>query len=112
MNRFTFSDGVPLGQDQDGTIRATGSRITLDTIVDVYKSGDSLEQIHEEFPTLSFPQIQSIISWYLNNQAEAEAYLEKGNAEAERLRQEIQSRPEQIALREKIQRYREQLVKT
>jgi len=44
--------------------------------------------------------------------AEADEYLEEGIAAEEKLRQEIESQPEHIALLERIQRRREQLIKT
>jgi len=37
LKRLTFNNSVPLNQDQDGTIRVNGSRVTLDTIVAVFK---------------------------------------------------------------------------
>lgn len=112
--RFTFSEGVPLTQDQDqyGSIRVTGSRITLDTIINIYKRVDSVEYIHDGFPTVSVAQINAIIDWYFDHQAEADEYLQERAAEGERLLKEIASQPEHMALRERIRRYREQLIKT
>jgi uncharacterized protein (DUF433 family) len=114
MKRFTFEEGVPLTQDQDqyGSIRVTGSRVTLDTIVHRYQVGDSVEDIHDGFPTVSIAQIEAILDWYHKHQAEADEYLEEGIAAGEKLRQEIESQPEHIALLERIQRRREQLIKT
>jgi len=109
LKRLNFNDGVPLIQDQLGTIRVTGSRITLDTIVHIYQRGDTVEEIHHGFPTVSVAQIKAIVDWYHNNQADADEYLQERDAEAERLRREIQSQPGYIALSEKIRRYREQL---
>jgi uncharacterized protein (DUF433 family) len=110
--QFTFPEGIPLNQDRDGTIRVKGSRVTLDTLVGIFKRGDTLEEIHEGFPSLSLEQINAVIGWYLNHQAEADEYLEERYIEAERLRREIESQPEYIAFREKLQRRREQLLKT
>ena len=113
MNKqITIPEGIPLNQDQDGTIRVKGSRVTLDTIVGRMQVGDTPEEIHEGFPTVTLAQIKTIIDWYLNNQIEADEYLEEGRIEGERLRRKIQSRPEYMALREKLQRRREQLLKT
>jgi uncharacterized protein (DUF433 family) len=111
MKRFTFTDDVPLRQDERGAIRVTGSRVTLDTIVHRYQVGDTIARIHEGFPTVSIAQISAIIDWYFNHQAEADEYLEEGEAEGEKLRREIESQPEYIALSEKIRRYREQRMK-
>jgi uncharacterized protein (DUF433 family) len=112
--RFTFAEGVPLSQDQDqyGSIRVTGSRVTLDTIVHRYQVGDSVADIHDGFPTVSIEQIKAILDWYHKHQAEADEYLHEGEAAGEKLRQEIESRPEYIAFREKIRCYREQRLKT
>ena len=108
MKRFTFAEGVPLTQDERGSIRVTGSRVTLDTIVHIYQRGETVEYIHDGFPTVSVAQINAILDWYHQHQAEADEYLEELDAAGEKLRLEIESRPEQIALREKILRYREQ----
>ena len=109
--RFSFPDTVPLREDERGAVRVTGSRITLDTIVGRYHVGDTIEEIHEGFPTVSINQINAIIGWYLSNQVEADEYLREGEAEAEKLRLEIESRPENIAWHEKMRSLREQLNK-
>ncbi len=92
--RFNFPHTVPLVQWEDGSIRVHGSRVTLHTIVGRFRVGDTLEDIHDGFPTVSLTQINAIIDWYLNNQAEVDAYLEQEEAEAEKMRQEIESTPE------------------
>jgi len=106
LKRFTFTEGAPLTQDERGSIRVTGSRVTLDTIVHCYQMGDTVEKIHDNFPTVSVLQIKAVIEWYHNHQVEADEYLQEGEAEAEKLLQELKGWPENIALREKIRRYR------
>ena len=113
VNRqFTFPEEVPLTQWQEGTIRVIGSRVTLDTIIGRMQVGDTPEEIHEGFPTVTLAQINRIIEWYLNNQIEADEYLKERYIEGERLRKEIQSQPKYIAFREKLLRCREQRLKT
>jgi uncharacterized protein (DUF433 family) len=106
LKRFSFTEGAPLNQDERGSIRVTGSRVTLDTVLHRFHAGDTVDLIHESFPTVSVPQIKAIIEWYHNHQAEADEYIYVRDAEAERLLQELKSRPENIAFREKIRRYR------
>jgi uncharacterized protein (DUF433 family) len=48
--RLEFSLTAPLDQDDDGTIRLRGSRVTLETLVGAFKRGDSPEEIQEGFP--------------------------------------------------------------
>lgn len=71
-----------------------------------------MEHLAEGFPTLSIEQIKAVIGWYLTHQEQADEYLEERETEAERLRQEIESQPGYVPLREKLQRWREQMIKT
>jgi uncharacterized protein (DUF433 family) len=118
MEPFDFTNS-PLRQDAEGTIRVIGSRVTFDTLINIWKRGDTLEEIHEGFPTLSLDQIKAVIAWYLNHTAAADEYLEQEEAEAEALRKEIQSQPSYIEFNaeikrrwEQILRQREQLIKS
>ena len=112
-NRLKFPGKVPLSYDDHGTIRVAGSRVTLHTLVGRYQIGDTLEEIHEGFPSIPLAQIDAIISWYLENQTEVDAHIREVDIEAAKVRQEIESRPENIAFREKIRTLRkQQLTKT
>src|SRR5215216_1901267 len=62
LKRFTFTEGAPLTQDERGSIRVTGSRVTLDTLVHRYHAGDTVDQIHESFPTVSVAPIKRFLS--------------------------------------------------
>jgi uncharacterized protein (DUF433 family) len=110
MEQFDFTDS-PLYQDDRGAIRVIGSRITLDTLVHKYQIGDTPDDLHEGFPTLSLTQIKGVIAWYLNHTAEADEYLAKGEAEAEETRKRIQSTPRYKELTELIKQRRAQLIK-
>ena len=110
--QITFPKGVPLNYDDRGTIRVKGSRVRLDTIVARMQVGDTPEEIHEGFPSLTLAQINTILDWYANNQVEANDYLMEQEAEAERILQELENQPGYMLLREKLQRYREQRLKT
>lgn len=107
MKQPNFTPTSPLTQDAEGTIRLRGSRATLDTLIAVFKSGHMVNQIHEGFPSLSVSQIESVIAWYLNNQADADNYLNERSTAAETLRQQIENRPEQAACREMMRQRRE-----
>lgn len=111
---INFPEGVPLIDRDEGTIRTIrviGSRITLDTLVHIFQRGDTVEEIAEGFPTLSLDQIKAVIGWYRTHQREADAYLEERDAYAEKVRQWIESQPGYAERREKLRRYREQLIK-
>ena len=112
MKHLTFTQTVPLNQDVDGSVRVTGSRVTLDTIVAAFKRGNTAEQIQDSFPSLSLSQIYGAIAWYIDHQDEAEQYLKERQAEADRIRQEIESQPDYARFRETIRQRRAQLIKT
>ena len=101
MEQLDFTDS-PLHLDDRGAIRVIGSRITLDTLVAKFKLGDTPEDLHEGFPSLSLAQIKGVIAWYLNHTAEADEYLAKGDAEAEEILKRIESDPRHKELRELV----------
>jgi uncharacterized protein (DUF433 family) len=111
MGRMNFTEHIPLTQDANGTIRVKRSRVTIDTLIARYSLGDTVEEIHEGFPTVSVEAIQKIISWYVTHQTEVDEYILKRDAEAEILRREIESQPAYKALREKLMRRKAQLTK-
>ena len=109
--RFNFPDTVPLVQWEDGSVRVQGTRLLLAMIVTAFQRGDTPDEINDSFPSASVVQIQAVIDWYLDNQAEADEYLAQYYAEGEKLRIEIQSRPEYKAFRKELERRREEYLK-
>jgi uncharacterized protein (DUF433 family) len=82
--------GVPLTVDEHGTIRITGSRVTLDVIVACFKRGESPERILRGFPSLTPRQVYGAIDYYLQHTDAVEEYLRRQEAEAEAIRQKIE----------------------
>src|SRR5688572_5256778 len=112
MKQLDFTNMAPLNQDSNGTVRLNGSRVTFDTLVAAFKRGNTAEQIQDSFPSLSLAQIYGAIAWYLNHQVDADNYLKERETEAQAIRQEIESQPEQAAFRETMRPRREQLIKS
>ncbi len=112
MTHLTFTQIVPLNQEADGTVRVTGSRVTLDTIVSAFKRGNTAEQIQDSFPSLTLSQIFGVIAWYIDHQDETEEYLKERQTDTEAIRQEIENQPKYAEVRETIRRRRTQLIKT
>ena len=52
MTTVDMTMPAPLVVGEDGTIRVAGSRVTLDSILHAYRSGDTVEQILDSFPSL------------------------------------------------------------
>ena len=111
--RFNFPDTVPLVQLENGAVRVRNSRVTLETIVIRMQVGDTVEDIHRGFPTVSVAQIKDILAWYFDNQADVDEYIQQLQAEAERIFQWFESRPGYKKVsREELLRRKAQLTKT
>lgn len=83
---------IPIRTDEDGTMRISGTRVTLDTVIARYHQGESPEEIHEGFDVLPLNDIYAVIAYYLAHRNELDAYLQRRQEEAEQLRQEIESK--------------------
>jgi uncharacterized protein (DUF433 family) len=69
-----------------------GSRVCLDSIVYGFLDGNSPEGILESFPTLTLEQVHGSPAFYLANRAIVDKYLEEGEREYERLREESRTK--------------------
>ena len=105
---FNFPDSVPLVQLENGAVRVRDSRVTLETIVYRMQVGDTIDDIHSGFPTVSTSQIKDILAWYFENKAEADEYLQQVEEESERLRQWVESQPGYKERHERLLRSREE----
>jgi len=106
MVELETTQTVPLTVGDDGTVRITGSRVTLDSIVHQFKSGATAEQIQDDFPSLALRDIYSTIAYYLQHTQAVEEYLREQEQAAAQTRQEIESQQGTINLRERLQRRR------
>ena len=106
--RFNFPETVPLVQLETGGVRVRNSRVTLETIVIRMQVGDTVDDIHRGYPTVSVSQIKQILAWYFDNKTEADEYLKQIEAEWEKLRQRVESQPGYKESREKLLRYKAQ----
>jgi uncharacterized protein (DUF433 family) len=104
MIQLTLTQTTPLIQEADGTVRITGSRVTLDTIIGAFQKGATAEQIQDSFPSLSLAQIYGAIAYYLNHEADVETYLCERRAEAESIKHEIESQQDTAGFRASVRR--------
>jgi uncharacterized protein (DUF433 family) len=110
---FNFPDNVPLVQLENGAVRVRNSRVSLETIVIRTQVGDTVDDIHDGFPTVSISQIKEILAWYEDNKADVDEYIQELEAEAERIFQWFESRPGYKKItREELLRRKAQLSKT
>lgn len=92
MSISLAAEPVPLEQDDQGTIRLKSSRITLETLLAIFKDGATAEEIFESFPTLDLADIYSVIAYYLHHREQVEEYLQEQDSKAAQTRLKIESR--------------------
>ena len=101
------TETVPLHTDADGVIRVGGTRVTLETVVSVFDAGSTPEEICEDFPSLTLPDVYAVVTYVLRNRQEIEQYLVRRQEEAQEIRREIEASPANRRLREKLLARRE-----
>lgn len=102
MNAVNVLERVPIHSDAQGVVRVAGTRVTLETIVDAFAAGATAEEIAQQYPTVPLVDVYSVITYYLRNQPEVEAYLKEREALAERVREEIETRFPSTRIRERL----------
>ena len=109
MKTIQLTQTTPLYADQNGALRLAGSRVLLDLVVSEFNQGATAEQIQDSYPSLSLQSIYGAIAFYLERHAEVDEYLRTRETEAEALRQQIETRPEIAAFRERLRHRRAQM---
>jgi uncharacterized protein (DUF433 family) len=85
---------LPLTLTEDGTIRITGTRVSLDSVVHEYEQGATPEEIAVSFPAIRIQDIYAAITYYLNHREQVEEYLGQQEVDAEAIRRRIESAPD------------------
>ena len=80
------------------------TRVSLDSLVYLFREGVSAEGMVESYPALTLEQVHGALAFYLANQAEVDAYLAEGQRLAEAQHQE--SRRTNADLIQKLRRAR------
>ncbi len=106
MARVSTTQRVPLSTSKSGDIRIAGSRVGLEAIIHEFKNGATAEQIQQDFPSVSLPDIYAVIAYYLDNKVELESYLRRQQKAAARVRRYIEARVDTRALRQKLRNKR------
>ena len=93
---------APLELYEGKVYRIRGTRVPLETVVRAFRSGESAEGIVDSFPSLGLAEVYAVIAFYLAHRAEVEAYVAEREAEGERVRDQVTSRPDYALWRERL----------
>jgi uncharacterized protein (DUF433 family) len=88
----------------EGQYLVGGTRVSLDSLVYLFREGMSAESMVDSYPALTLEQVHSALAFYLGNQKQIDAYLAEGQRIAESQHQ--QSRQTNAELIAKLQRAR------
>src|SRR5947209_523415 len=97
------TDRIPLRSDETGVVRVGDSQVLLDVVIREFNNGAEPEAIAHGYPTLNLADVYGVIAYYLRHRSEVDDYLQPRRQEAEKLRQEIESKqPSRVELRAKL----------
>jgi uncharacterized protein (DUF433 family) len=89
----------------EGAYRVGDTRVSLDSLVYLFREGMSPESMVESYPALTLEEVHGALAFYLGNQREIDAYLAEGQRIAES--QHHQSRQTNAELIAKLKRARD-----
>jgi len=79
-------------EQRNGGYYVAGSRVSLDSVVYAWLRGESPIGIVESFPSLSLNQVNAAIEYYQANRQMVDEYLERQDAEFNRMREEARQK--------------------
>jgi uncharacterized protein (DUF433 family) len=102
MSLVIESPPVPLRADEHGVVRVGKTRVPLDTVVYAFNQGASAEEVVMSYPVLELGDVYAVVSYYLHNRPEVDAYLSQREAEAARIKEENIKRFPQNGIRARL----------
>ena len=100
---------APLTSDEDGVVRVRGSRVRLESVLQVFRCGSSPEEIVLKYPVLNLTDVYSVIAYCLWHRDEVDAYLKRRAEHVDSVRQENEVRfPSSDIRRRLLERQAEQ----
>lgn len=102
MTLAIVAEPAPLKANEDGVILVGKTRVTLDTVVAVFKQGTTAEEIVCRYPSLNLADVYATIAFYLNHESEVEAYLQQRQQQSQEIRAMNQARFDPQGLRDRL----------
>lgn len=102
MTLSIVTETVPLVTDMDGVVRVGKTRVTLDTVISAFLDGATAEEIVHQYPSLKLADVYAVIAYYLRRRAEVDAYLQQRQQQAEKIREQNESRLDPMGIRDRL----------
>ena len=99
---------IPIRIDEHGRMRVGNTRVLLNLVVYSFWQGASPETIIDQYSSLSLEDVYLAIGYYLRHREEIDAHIQREDAEAKTIQQEIEAQytPQTLAMREKFKEWR------
>jgi uncharacterized protein (DUF433 family) len=96
------AERVPLSVADDGVIRVSGTRVTLDTVAEAFREGATAEEIAQQYPSLLLADVYSVLGYSLRHQEEVAAYLSQRAEQKRAVHAENESRCDAEGIRARL----------
>lgn len=97
-----IAEAPPLRMDDDGVMRVDKTRVPLETIVFAFSRGATAEEIVQQYPAVSLPEVYLVIGYYLQHRDEVDAYVAAGREHAAQIRRENEARFDPVGIRARL----------
>ena len=83
----TFQEVIDV--NEAGVWRVSGSRVSIDSVLNAFNAGATPEEIIWQFDTLELKDVYAVINFYLHNRERVDKYLLESEREQERILKKV-----------------------
>jgi uncharacterized protein (DUF433 family) len=102
MSLTILAEPTPLIVNADGAVLIGKTRVTLDSVIEMFETGATAEDITEQFSSLDLADVYATISYYLKHQDEVSQYLKAREQLNQQVRSENEQRFPSVGLRDRL----------
>jgi len=102
MLTTTITEIVPIKINKDGVFLIGKTRITLDTVVAAFNEGIAAEEIARQYPSAQLADIYSALGYYLRHKKQIDAYINRREKIALKIRKQNEVRFNETGIRERL----------
>ena len=105
-----LTEQVPIQTGADGVMRVSGTRVTLDVVIQSFQEGATTEEIVQQYPSVPLADVYQLIAYYLRHTAEVDEYLATRSRIADQVREAVEQKwPTVTGVRERLLRRQQQV---
>jgi uncharacterized protein (DUF433 family) len=102
MSLTIAANPVPLSANADGVVVVGQTRVTLESVITLFKQGATAEDVAEQFSSVDLADVYAIIGYYLRHRTEVDTYLLLQEQRSQEVRQENEQRFPSAGLRDRL----------